>query len=171
MHTKGSTKDWQPHERDWRQTMQHFAITRWRDCIHHLRCGHSTVGANLELRAIKQPCETVKDTAWPHYSGNFWWASCLHIAGLAIRPRPDMDTRSSRFRPCTWTEGRFKAEWWLLHSMLIKQPSPDRGEGPSANTARSCWGSPQTIARHHSRWSTFYCRGVPPQISDSCRLM
>jgi hypothetical protein len=52
---------------DWRDLMNVFNLEFPSICLRALYTGHSTCGVNFQF---------------DHYSGNFWWASCNHIASL-----------------------------------------------------------------------------------------
>jgi len=55
--------------KNWRQYMQHYCISNWRDCIKKLEEGYDCVGVNY-----------FKDF-YP-FAGNFWWSTTNHIKRL-----------------------------------------------------------------------------------------
>jgi len=137
MHTKGGTHpgaralpDMSGTKRaDWRRLLQHFSITRYQDCVDHLKCGYSTCGPLLASPDKPR-------VHWPHYSGNVWWARCDYIRALP-RPRPlsreltsrDLGDHAPTLDPPL---GRYKAEWWLLGS--LRDYSRNRH-------FKNCWGA------------------------------
>lgn len=52
---------------DWRNYMEYFNVERWEDCVSLLNSGYDCVGVNY------------KDNPWPHFSGNFWWATSDYL--------------------------------------------------------------------------------------------
>ena len=72
-HTKGISKDTKYTE-DWRKLMQYFCITNWRECYQALQEGYDIAGAMWQ-------CNTSMGYR-PHFSGNFWWATCRYINTL-----------------------------------------------------------------------------------------
>lgn len=95
-HTKGSSSYYQGHKREnqesWRKYLEYFCIEKWKINLGLLET-FDTVGASLILSNIR----------WykNHYAGNFWWANSSHLKKL-----PPVNHIES--------EGRFKAEMWLL---------------------------------------------------------
>lgn len=72
-HMKGITKLCAATEA-WRRYMEYFVIEKWRDCITKLDEGYDCCGVMWN-----------KDTPigdWPHFSGNFWWATTNYINTL-----------------------------------------------------------------------------------------
>lgn len=71
-HTKGISN---PTEemRDWRKMMEYFCIERWEDCV-RLLDEHRAVGCNY--------IDVSMYGLYPHFSGNFWWATSEHIKSL-----------------------------------------------------------------------------------------
>ena len=73
IHVKGaSTAD---HENKnpaywWKEYMEHYVVTRWRDCVARLDAGFDTCGVEW------------RDLPAPHYSGNFWWATSAYLKKL-----------------------------------------------------------------------------------------
>ena len=57
----------------WRHFLEWGTIDRWRDGIGNLQTV-DVVGVNF------------RDKPWPHFSGNFWWASASYVRSL---PAPD----------------------------------------------------------------------------------
>ena len=71
LHQKGLTHTNNLNVKDWRDYMNHFMITRWKDCISMLTQGYDTVGVNWN-----------GDRDQPHYAGNFWWANNSYVRTL-----------------------------------------------------------------------------------------
>jgi hypothetical protein len=72
-HTKGITQYSEATE-SWRLYMQYFVVDRWKDCIAKLEEGFDCCGVMWN-----------KETPlgyWPHFSGNFWWATTDYINTL-----------------------------------------------------------------------------------------
>jgi len=114
VHTKGS---WNAgaHRDKWRHVMNHFVISRYRDCLHHLGCGYATCGALLYGEALM-------------YAGNFWWARCDYLRRLRP-PRPSEADLGS----AAPDKGRYLAELWVLSG----------AQGWGASFHKSCWGTPR----------------------------
>ena len=58
----------------WRHFLEWGTIDRWRDGIIHLQTA-DVAGVNF------------RDSPWPHFSGNFWWARAAYIKGLVAPVR------------------------------------------------------------------------------------
>lgn len=72
LHTKGITQP-SRETHDWRKAMEYFCIERWDECVRLLDT-NDTVG-----------CLYMDDCYYgffPHYSGNFWWATSEYINTL-----------------------------------------------------------------------------------------
>jgi hypothetical protein len=70
-HTKGVSRDGKGHVDDWRLYMERCLIDDWGKCAIKLK-DFDTCG--VEFRSGPKP----------HYSGNFWWATCEHIKRLPL---------------------------------------------------------------------------------------
>ena len=104
MHTKGlshyyNSKD-NPQRLSWVNTWRHFmesvCIDEWRECVKDLST-YDAVGMNL----YSQP--------FPHFSGNFWWATGKHIIKLNdpfkykdVNPAPDRPGVTNRHQAEAW---------------------------------------------------------------------
>lgn len=93
IHTKGVNYPTNNGVRHWRDYMNHYNITCWRDAVRALQKGYDTCGVKL----------VYKEQFSMHYSGNFWWATSEHIKRL-----PEIDTLNRK--------DRFEAEMWLCKS-------------------------------------------------------
>jgi hypothetical protein len=71
LHSKGVTKVTNENIKDWRRCMEFFLIKNSKKCIDKLNEGYDTVGT------MKHPT-----APYPHYSGNFWWASGRYLKKL-----------------------------------------------------------------------------------------
>ena len=69
IHMKGLTRWGNPYIEDWKAWLNWCVIERWQDNINALQA-YDTSGPNWD----PEP--------WPHYSGNFWWATRNHILTL-----------------------------------------------------------------------------------------
>ena len=89
-----------PH---WREFMNTFVLEFPSICINALMNGYSTCGVNYRRYTTPVPVLSTPDRKPipPHYSGNFWWAKCDHIASL---PAPTKEE----------TYNAFSAEWFPL---------------------------------------------------------
>jgi hypothetical protein len=89
IHSKGVS--WPGHEggKYWRDYMNHYIITRWKDDVKMLDMGHETCGVKIVHRN------------WPlHYSGNFFWFKAEYVK-LCV-PVSSMNLKD-----------RFNAEMWI----------------------------------------------------------
>lgn len=89
-HMKGITKQNEATE-DWRKYMEYFAIERWKDCIAKLDEGYDCCGVMLNSQT--------PIGYWPHFSGNFWWATTDYI-----------NTLKPEFLELPW---RYYREFWI----------------------------------------------------------
>lgn len=69
-HLKGLSRPNTQPNTDWRYLLSYWTIERWQDSIAQIKEGYETVGINW------------MDRPYPHYSGNFWWASSNYIRRL-----------------------------------------------------------------------------------------
>jgi hypothetical protein len=71
VHSKGVSPQtyMNPNVSDWRRMMEHFVVTRWRECALAVR-EHDVCGVNW------------RQDPFPHFSGNFWWAAPRYVANL-----------------------------------------------------------------------------------------
>lgn len=90
-HAKGVTQTGERriHINSWRQYLNYFCMTRWKDCVDFLENGVDMAGCQYLLQTPYFPC---------HYAGNFWWATSYHIQKLT--------------NPVTVFENRLEAEFW-----------------------------------------------------------
>lgn len=89
LHTKGTTQS-RPQETDWRNLLNYFNITRYKDCATILRSGkYNCAGINCSKRVS------------PHFSGNIWWTTSEYAKTLQT-PQQTFD--------------RFYYEFWIGES-------------------------------------------------------
>ena len=69
-HLKGLTKPNSKPVQDWKDYLVYWGIERWETSIAQLKAGYDTSSVNWF------------DNPWPHYSGNFWWATSDYIRRL-----------------------------------------------------------------------------------------
>jgi hypothetical protein len=123
IHNKGSTQGSLEMDTflpvlDWRQYMEHFVITRFRDCLAALDRGFDTCGVNL------------KPYPQRHYSGNMWWAKCAFIRTLPPVASLDKDDRfSAEFWMAKSDDWRPKMCFNVTYNMYKKRVLPDQYEG------------------------------------------
>jgi len=87
LHLKGVFSERQyPNVGNWRKYMQYFVVERHQECIAALRT-HDVCGVNWQ----RHP--------WPHFSGNFWWATAEYIRTL---PRISDVAQSYRWNAERW---------------------------------------------------------------------
>ena len=99
-HFPGAAPDTMRAVNTWRHFLEWGSIDRWRDAVTHLQTVDA-VGVNF------------RDSPWPHFSGNFWWARARYIRGLVqpirgqIKTTRDIDTHDEK------TDERINYEKWL----------------------------------------------------------
>ena len=69
IHSKGITKHSSLPVYTWRNIMEYYLISKYKDCIEKLET-HDAVGIMWE------------DKPWPHFSGNFWWSNGKYFLSL-----------------------------------------------------------------------------------------
>lgn len=85
LHTKGVSSPTSVNIKDWINYMLYETVERWSRCVDALDT-YDCAGCNQAA------------TPYPHFSGNFWWATGLHIRTLAVSALTD----------------KMSAEWWIL---------------------------------------------------------
>jgi hypothetical protein len=85
---------------DWRELMLYHVVDRWEDCVAALSNGFDTVGVNWVTEM------------YPHYSGNFWWATSDYIKTLPVVALPDTVNKCSQFNFKKYPY-RHDAEFWI----------------------------------------------------------
>lgn len=102
MHAKGSYHVTELNQA-WRECMTEVLVGRWRECLEIIRRGGDVVGSHwFGLDATDAP--------FPHFAGNFWWASSAYVAGLP-EPGPVHD--------------RYSAEAWIgMNDPFFRDLSP-----------------------------------------------
>jgi GT2 family glycosyltransferase len=103
LHSKGVFRNSATTE-DWRRYMQYFVIERYAECIRALE--HFDIcGVNWQ------------ELPWPHFSGNFWWATYSYVAKL-----PELD----RLLPVVegWDQQeRHQCERWIGSGVNVRPAS------------------------------------------------
>lgn len=92
-HTKGVSFPDNEGGKYWRDYMNHYNITQWKEAEKQLRKGYDTCGVKL-LTEKDLPARKL------HYSGNYFWFKSSYVARLQ-----DPDTCNTR--------DRFQAEFWI----------------------------------------------------------
>lgn len=107
-HLKGLSRQNLQDQRatDWRHYLSYWTIERWAENFKQLDSGCETVGINW------------LDEPWPHYSGNFWWATSQYIKTLDALEDPATMTEPYQSRFCTTRllpkhEFRLECEAWI----------------------------------------------------------
>lgn len=101
LHHKGVTRPTDPCVTDWRALMLHFNVENWQQCVDKLTEGYDTVGVNW-----------MSESEYPHYSGNFWWATSEYIKQLPVLSMPrDNDFRSQL--NVNSADHRLDSEFWI----------------------------------------------------------
>lgn len=92
IHTKGVSYPGNEGGKYWRDYMNYYNITKWKDAIKHLDLGYYTYGVKL-LPSSYPPSFKM------HYSGNFWWFNSEYVSTL-----PNIDTldKTNRYNAETW---------------------------------------------------------------------
>lgn len=89
-HTKGVSHPNHEGGKHWRDYMNYYTLTNWKDNVEKLKEGYSTCGVKL-----------IPKGSFPlHYSGNFWWVNSTYIKTL-----PPITSLNKA--------DRFKAEMWI----------------------------------------------------------
>lgn len=86
---------------DWRELMLYYTVDCWQQCVSSLTDGFDTVGVNW-----------MKDSKYPHYAGNFWWATSKYINHLPELKLPEPDATISQFNFENYPY-RHDAEFWI----------------------------------------------------------
>lgn len=81
----------------WRRYLEHFVVSKWRDCIEKLD-EYDTVGTEWEIIANIANTEIFS----PHYAGNFWWANAGYVSKL---------NRDFLYERNNWP--RWQGEFWI----------------------------------------------------------
>lgn len=93
IHTKGVTYPNSPHYEGgnaFRAFLNHYVITKWKDCVKLLYNGRDVAGAGW-----------IDSGEFPtHFRGNFWWANSEYIKSL-----PELSSIDKK--------NRFMAEFWI----------------------------------------------------------
>lgn len=76
LHVKGVTHQ-NPSVDDWLEYMLHFNVIQWKTAVGKLTEGYDTCGVNWWGHF-----------QYPHYSGNFWWATSDYLKRLPILTNP-----------------------------------------------------------------------------------
>lgn len=88
-HTKGVSYPNHEGGKHWRDYMNYYTLTNWKDNVEKLKEGYSTCGVKL-----------IPKGSFPlHYSGNFWWANSTYIKTL---PAISSLNKSDRFQAEMW---------------------------------------------------------------------
>lgn len=102
VHNKGlnhyTGSDW-PRNKILKDELDHNNIVRWQDCVKKLEFGYDAAGCNW----VRQP--------WPHFKGNFWWATSDYIRKLKLLPPPHEMGFVQQIRGGGWTV--HDAESWI----------------------------------------------------------
>lgn len=95
-HTKGVSYPGNEGGKHWRDYMNYYCITKWKDNLGKLMEGYNTCGVKL-----------LNNNSFPmHYSGNFWWVNSSYAKTL--RPIEVLNKKD-----------RFQAEMWVCSNNPI----------------------------------------------------
>jgi hypothetical protein len=86
---------------DWRELMLFYTVDCWKQCVTYLNAGFDTVGVNW-----------MENSKYPHYAGNFWWATSEYIQKLPSFILPVADSNASQFNFENYPY-RHDAEFWI----------------------------------------------------------
>lgn len=105
-HLKGLSRPDDLNAVDWRHYLTYWTVDRWEENIEKLNEGYEAVGVNW------------MDYPWPHFSGNFWWASTNYIRRLPHLVDPTKITMGvdSTYLPNVKLDSgnfRFEHEAWI----------------------------------------------------------
>lgn len=117
IHSKGVfSRHQHPTVDDWRRYMAHFVVCQHESCTTYLRRGFDVAGVNWQA------------TPYPHFSGNFWWATAEYLrtlpAPMTLRIGPDARCGAER-----WLGQNDAVRVACLHQSLINHyecPYPER---------------------------------------------
>ncbi len=98
-HFEGATPTTFRAVNSWRHFLEWGSIDRWRDAVAHLQAADA-VGVNY------------RDSPWPHFSGNFWWARASYIRSLASPVESGVATTAS-LGSDNLTQDRATYEKWI----------------------------------------------------------
>ena len=99
LHHKGVTHE-TPAVDDWLDYMLYFNVYNWRESVKQLTNGYDTCGVNWWGQYH-----------YPHYSGNFWWATSDYLKRLPAWSTPQVVGSTSQFGlECGY---RNDAEFWI----------------------------------------------------------
>lgn len=100
-HSKGVTHSPNDGSGDWRRYMSKFVIEK-----HFDSCVHALQGGQYDVCGVEFSKSGVDSSGFrwgPHFSGNFWWATCKHLTVLrALDPCSD-----NRYLAETWVASKF----------------------------------------------------------------
>ncbi len=83
----------------WRHFLEWGTIDRWRDAI-------------ARLQTVDAAGVNYRDSPWPHFSGNFWWATASYIRTLP-GPLSDKNAVANSLGLDAHTEERINYERWI----------------------------------------------------------
>lgn len=109
-HTKCSSYSWNKetrinfewkriHGMRWRNLMNYYVLYKWHIAVNVLKSGYDAYGILL------------RDNPYPHFSGNFWWATSSCV-------------KNSREIDVDFVKDRYNAEFWVLSGFEKKIYSP-----------------------------------------------
>jgi hypothetical protein len=107
--TRGNVED--PIAKDWRDYLVYWTIERWKTNVDRLSEGYAGSGVNWF------------DKPFPHFSGNFWWASSKYLRSLNTLQDPAtfspqqvstlVKTFAGEFEQLTNKNAKFECEAWI----------------------------------------------------------
>jgi len=95
----------------WKEYMEHYLVSRWRDCVQHLAAGYDLVGCDI------------RHSPSLHFSGNYFWATSDHLKRL-----PEMNEYYERHKAARPADHRIAAEMW--HGMAQSKMFEMKFNGP-----------------------------------------
>lgn len=125
-HAKGATHDAASSygngvSRPWRETMMHYLVTNWRQCVADLNAGFESVGCHF-MRGMGH------DRSQNIWAGNFWWAKAGYLLTLPTIFKRDRIKVSG----ISALESRYEAEVWIGNGQRlprVKEYLPSGGGG------------------------------------------
>ena len=123
VHTKGVTHKNSLAQTDWREYMEYFILTRWKECYLELDKS-DVVGVDWHLGegymgATSKKCGNIPVT--PHFSGNFWWATAEYLKTL-----PPLFPLINKYQCEFWVgmKNPKVSELWRSGTYLHRNPYP-----------------------------------------------
>ncbi len=104
IHTKGVTRPFNRSNRLWRETLNYWTLTRWKDHIHCLK--------DADTSGVRYINYHRDGLYLPHYSGNFWFANSNYIKTLED-PTNYAENYHPKIPSKKHSSNRYGCEMWI----------------------------------------------------------